>query len=93
MRKKLLLLLLFIRLFLFCYLVFACFVLVVLQKFFLKKNNKQTKSCPDSLIYYTTGVHPPQLLYGKFICMFGNAFLEGAILKYTLEITVLKYIF
>ena len=32
--------------------------------FFLKKN-KPTKYCLDSLIYYTTDVCPPQLLYGE----------------------------
>ena len=42
----------FVRLFLFCLLLFACDVFFLLEKFFLKKN----WNCPDNLIYNTTSV-------------------------------------
>ena len=47
---------------------FACmrFVLFVCVKSSCKKNNnKEVQNCPDTLIYYTTDVYPPQPTYGK----------------------------
>ena len=45
---------------------FACmrFVFFARVKFSCKKN-KEVYKCPNTLIYYTTDVYPPQLAYGK----------------------------
>ena len=53
-REKLLLLLFFVRLLLFCWLIFACDVFFKAQNLFAKKSNNQAWNCPDNLkiLYY-----------------------------------------
>ena len=54
-REKLLPLLFSVRLFLFCWLVFACEVFLCAQNLSVKKKvNKQTQNCPANLKYSTT---------------------------------------
>ena len=65
-RRKQLPLLFFVRLFFFCYLVFAWFIFAR-SKFFRKKS-KLAWNYPNNLIYYTTEVYPYQPTYREFIC-------------------------
>ena len=66
-RKKPLLLLFFVRLFLFLLVGFGWFALLFTHNLF-KKNNKLAWNCLDSLIYCTTDVYPYQPAYWEFIC-------------------------
>ena len=65
-RRKPLPLLFFVRLFLFCYLVFAWFIFARSKCF--RNKSKLAWNYPNNLIYYTTGVYPYQPAYRKFIC-------------------------
>ena len=65
--RKLVASVVFVCLFLFCSLVLVWFAFLCAQNLFVKKN-KQTQSCPDNLIYYTTDMYPYQLAYQEFIC-------------------------
>ena len=58
----------------FCLLVFVLLVdfglicVFVRLKSFRKKKNKQTRNCPNNLIYNTTDKYPYQAAYREFIC-------------------------
>ena len=63
LHKKLLPLLFFVRLILFCYLLLARFAFLCTQTFFTKNWN-----CLNKLMYYTTDLYAAQPAYREFIC-------------------------